>query len=103
MRFHDPAVCDSVTHMPELAPYIREQISDTILIVSPEHAGTITRVVKKAGFQPEVFGAAIRDNARSGAKFISATIPKILEPYRMPEFNSEFLFPENIVEEKETS
>ncbi len=95
MRFRNPTVCDSVARMPEVVPYIREHISDTVLVIKREYVERITKIAREAGFQPENYGEPIPDHSHSGAKFIPTTIGKIIDQYRLPEFYSDFAFPEH--------
>ena len=97
MRFRDTNTCDSVAHMPEVAPYVKEQLSSTVLVISSEHIPIITFKIKNAGYQPEIYGITVRDNAVSGRKFIPDNINKLLEKNKLPEIHDNFIFPEHLL------
>ena len=100
MRFRDTNTCNSIAHMPEVAPYIKEQLSSTVLVISLEHIPIITSKIKNAGYQPEVYGITIQDNASSGGKFIPNNINKLLEKNKLPEIHNNFIFPEHLLSDQ---
>ena len=97
MRFRDADTCNGVAHIPEIAPYIKEQISDTVLMIAPAKIQMITSHLKKAGYQPEIYGSSPIDNAASGSKFIPNTLNEINEKNKIPEFDIDFILPGNLL------
>jgi len=102
MRFRDANMCNGVAHIPEIAPYIRERISDTVLIVGAENIQRITSHLKKSGYQPEIYGSSPKDTAASGSEFIPNSMNTILEKNRIPEFNNDFIFPRNLLNNEDS-
>ena len=98
MRFHDAAICEGVMHIPEIAPYIRERLSDTVLTISPDRMQIVASLLRKSGFLPEITGESAPDPARSGEPFTPATIQMLLSKESMPEPNRNFVFPEEKIE-----
>ncbi len=102
MRFRDAETCQSVAHMPEVTSYIKEQLSDTVLTVSPNYVPAITAILKKALFQPDIYGSRLRDNSRSGVKFTVKTIASLNEDNRLPELHDNFIFPDYFFPNEDT-
>ncbi len=100
MRFRDTNTCNSIAHMPEVAPYVKERLSSIVLVISLEHIPIITSKIKNAGYQPEVYGITIQDNASSGGKFIPNNINKLLEKNKLPEIYNNFIFPEHLLSDQ---
>jgi len=103
MRFRDPAVCEGISHIPMIAPFVKNRIGDTAVKISRDHIHLITAHLKKAGYQPEVYGASLKDNATIGTKFIPANPGKILETPAMTSFTTEFVFPPHIMNNESSS
>jgi hypothetical protein len=93
MRFRDAASCESVMHIPVIAPFIRERISDTILTVPAEYIRTIAAFLREAGYLPEISGEAGDDPARSGKPYRSATLRDLLAAREIPEHSRVFVSP----------
>ncbi len=94
MRFRDAAVCDSVTHIPEIAPYIRERLCDTIVSVHADRVSMITGLLRKAGYLPEVTGESATDPTHSGFRYKPVSVPGLLAEFAIPENRKAFLFPQ---------
>ncbi len=94
MRFRDAATCEGVMHIPEIAPYIRERLSDTILTISPDRMQIVAELLRKSGYLPEIAGESLPNPARSGEPFAPVTVPMLLAEAAMPEPNRNFVFPE---------
>jgi len=97
MRFRDANTCNSIAHIPEVSPYVKEQLSSTVLVISSEHIPVITSIIKNAGYQPEVYGITVQDNASSGGKFIPNNINKLREKNKLSEIHDNFIFPEHLL------
>ncbi|MDP2983815.1 MAG: helicase-associated domain-containing protein [Candidatus Latescibacter sp.] len=95
MRFQDPETCRNVLHIPEIAPYIKERLSETALVVSSERISILTAILKRTGYLPEVYGESVADTARSGEPYAPQSISTILARYTMPEIHRNFFFPED--------
>ena len=98
MRFRDPATCEGVMHIPEIAPYIRERLSETVLTISPDRMQVVAGLLRKSGYLPEITGESTPDPARSGEPFIPITIQTLLSEESMPEPNRNFVFPEEKID-----
>jgi len=101
MRFHDANTCRAVIHIPQIGLYVKEQLSPTVLIINHEHVKTITSVLKKAGYQPEINGSKLCENAANSIVFTPITINKLLDKNKMPEFYTDFIFPEYLLSGEE--
>ncbi len=102
MRFRDANTCSSVAHIPEIAHCIKEHISDTILAVAPKNIQMITSYLKKAGYQPEIYGVSPKDNAASGSEFYPNTLNEILEKNKIPEVDIDFMIPRNLLNNEDS-
>lgn len=102
MRFRDANTCNSVAHLPEIAPYIKEQLSDRVLVISSEHIPTIAAVLKKSGYQPELYGVPTPGIGFSGEKYIHDSINSLLMKNKMPEIYNDFIFPEHLLLSEDT-
>ena len=85
-------------HIPDIAPYIRERLSDTILTISPDLMQGVAELLRKSGYLPEITGETTSDPARSGDPFTPVSIRDFLAGEAMPEPNRNFVFPEEKVE-----
>lgn len=97
MRFRDAGICDSVYHLPEVSPYIIEQISDTVLVVSVKHIQHITAQVKKAGYHPECYGETDGKSAEIPEEYIPGTPEMLLSENAIPMVQNTFIFPEKLL------
>ena len=95
MRFRDAATCESVMHIPEIAPFIRERLSDTALTVPAEHIRTIAALLRRSGYLPEISGEAADNPARSGKPYRPATIRDLIDVLDLPEHHRAFVSPED--------
>jgi hypothetical protein len=95
MRFQDPETCRNVLHIPEIAPYIKERLSETALVVPPERISILTAILRRTGYLPEVYGETVDDPARSGEPYVPQSISTILAGYTMPEIHRNFFLPED--------
>jgi hypothetical protein len=95
MRFRDAATCESVMHIPEIAPFIRERLSDTVLTVPAEHVCTIAALLRGSGYLPEISGEAADNPARSGKPYRPATIRDLIDVLDFPEHHRTFVSPED--------
>jgi hypothetical protein len=103
MRCRDANTCNSIIHIPELAPYVVERLSDCVLIISSENIPKITAALKKSGYQPELFGLPKKASGQPGKSFVPTTIHALREENKMPEMQTKFIFPEPPPEEDETA
>lgn len=94
MRFRDAAACESVLHMPEIAPFIRERLSDTVVIVTAASVPGISASLKKNGFRPASFGKQTPDPVLEGGEYRFAGISTLLDEYNIPDIRHTFVFPE---------
>ena len=83
--------------MPEISSYVKEQLSNTILVISPENISMITSLLKKSGYHPEVYGTALKDDASTGGKYVTTTVNKLLDKNKIPEVHCDFTFPEHLL------
>ncbi len=66
LRCRDTATMSRIVHLPELEPYIVEQLSDTAVVVSERQMQSITAILKREGFAPESFGEDQRTVSQDG-------------------------------------
>ena len=97
IRFRDASICSSVMHLPDISPYVKEQLSDTVLVLSRDCIPIITEILKKSGYQPEVFGEPPADAAVAGETFRMTCIEEILKENSMPAVYSDFIFPDDLL------
>ena len=102
MRFRDTNTCNGVAHLPEIAPYIKEQLSDRVLVISSEHIPTIISVLKKSGYQPELYGVLTPGIGFSVEKYIHDSIKSLCMKNKMPEIYNDFIFPEHLLSSEDT-
>jgi hypothetical protein len=95
MRFHDPETGRSILHIPEIAPFIKERLSETALVIPSDRIPAITAVLRRTGYLPGVYGEAGTDSARSGEVFTPESITTLLARYAVPEIHKNFFFPED--------
>ena len=98
MRFRDESICSNVVHLPEISPYIKERLSDTVLLISQDHVHTITDILKETGYQPEIFGSPPVDTTLSAETFQPTAIRDILKDMSMPIIHSDFIFPDDLIQ-----
>jgi len=101
MRCRTAEICDSVVHMPDIAPYIMERLSDTAIVVSTHHVAAISEHLKKSGFLPEAFGETEPDSVLNGSGFTPAPISDLVAKHAMPDIHHNFIFPEHLLSEGE--
>ena len=97
MRFRDESHCKSVMHLPEVKPYIKEQLSDTVIVISRDRIKKLTEILKKAGYHPEIFGEPPADTASEGEPFQHSHIDSLVALESMPQTPSNFIFPEKLI------
>ena len=102
MRFRDKSVCNGVMHLPEIAPYIKEQLSETVLAVSSEHIKKITEVLKSSGYQPETFGDPPENAVSNEVSFQPVGVEDILKDLNMPSIHNDFIFPDDLLPDGES-
>ena len=101
MRFRDSAILSSVTHSPDIAPYVVEQLSDTALVISSKNISTVTAFLKKAGFLPEAFSETVPDKSLSGTKFTPVHVNSVIDEHSLPEVRNNFIFPQSATDKHE--
>ena len=101
MRFRDSAACESVMHMPDIAPFVREQLSDTVLVVSAVNVPQISETLKKNGFHPSAFGKQAADPVLEGTEYRFTGVFSMLDEYTIPDIHHSFMFPETDIPEEE--
>ncbi|MBN1291279.1 MAG: helicase-associated domain-containing protein [Candidatus Latescibacteria bacterium] len=94
MRFRDTAYCKSVMHLPDIRPFIKEQLTDTVIVISRDRVSKIIEILKKAGYQPELFGESPVQTTSAPETFKIHSINDIINETKMPAIHSEFIFPE---------
>ncbi|MBA7587941.1 hypothetical protein ES708_29989 [subsurface metagenome] len=99
MRFRDCAICNSVQHLPEVAPYIVEKLSDTAIIVLSAHISHITEALRKTGYLPEAFGKTPPDPVRSGTDYTPENISGQLARHTIPDTHHTFILPGRIFDD----
>ena len=97
MRFRDEAHCKSVMHLPEVKPYVKERLSDTVIVISRDRIQKLTDILKNAGYQPEIFGEPPTDTASAGEPFRLTRIDDLLREKSMPAIHSDFIFPDKLI------
>lgn len=97
MRCRTPEICDSIVHMPAIVPYIMEQLSDTVLVVSSKHINAISEQLKRSGFLPEAFGETAPDSVRNGTGYTHVPLSALIGESAMPDIHRNFIFPEQIL------
>ena len=102
MRFRDESICSSIVHLSEISPYIKERLSDTVLVISRDHVQTVTDVLKDTGYQPEIFGEPSEDTTLSADTFRPTAIQDILNDMRMPVIHSNFIIPDDLINNGQT-
>ena len=103
LRFRDSAAADQVVHIPEIAPFIKEKLSDNVFVVLRDHAQRIAAILKEKGFQPEVFGAPPADALRSPEAFEPDSTLHIITETRLPVSHHDFVFPVSLMNNENTS
>ncbi len=103
MRCRDEATCNSIVHIPELAPYIIERLSERVLVISSDNITKVTAELKKSGYQPEQYGISNQPPDRSARPYSPKTIQSLREKYKIPGIHTEFIFPEPNPEEDESA
>jgi hypothetical protein len=104
MRFRDKAACDSAAHIPQIAPFVRERISDTALAVQAEKVRFIAVLLRKAGYLPEISGETVEDPARSDEPFHASAVGDLSGVPEYPEHRWAFVapaLPEDVTERKD--
>ena len=96
MRFRDQSTCNSVMHLQEVSPYIKERLSDTVLVISDKQIKKVTNSLKKNGYQPEIINETPLDTGRSEETFIPVPIDDILTDKSVSVTRSEFIFPDHL-------
>lgn len=94
MRFRDPEVCNGVMHIPDVAPFIRERLSETVVIVPAERVRVIAAHLRRHGFLPEIAGEIEPDPARSGTHYHPESPQELIAGQTLPEPPLPFVFPE---------
>ncbi len=98
MRFRDESHCKSVMHLPEVKPYVKEQLSDTVIVITRDRIKKLTEILKKSGYHPEIYGEPPADTAREGETFHHSRIDDLFEEKSMAQNLSNFIFPDNLIE-----
>jgi len=98
MRFRDPAMCSSVFHDPKIAHFIKEQLSDTVLVVSSENINIIAVALKKAGYLPEKFYETPPDSLLYGLSYRPDRYDDMLAKFAIPLIHHTFMIPETLYE-----
>jgi hypothetical protein len=99
MRCRDEATCNSIIHIPEVAPYIVERLSDRVLVISSENIPKVTAELKKSGYQPEQFGMKKQPSGTAEQSFIPVAMQTLRDKNKLPEIHTDFIFPEPDPEE----
>ncbi|MCE5249178.1 helicase-associated domain-containing protein [bacterium] len=102
MRFRDTAVCSSVMHIPKIAPYVKERISDTVLVISGDRISAITDILKDTGYQPEIFGGPSADIIFTSETFTPVGIDEVVREKDLMPARSEFIIPDNLLSNGES-
>ncbi|MBT4483199.1 MAG: hypothetical protein HOC71_05930 [Candidatus Latescibacteria bacterium] len=102
MRFRDAVTCSSVKHSPDIIPYIREQLSDTVLIISSGHIPMIYNKLKQSNYLPEMFGETEPDPLLSGRAFTPTCISDLVEKYNIQGFCRKLIFPPHFLAENDS-
>jgi len=102
MRFRDESHCKSVMHLPEVKPYVKEQLSDTVIVISRDRIKKLTEILKKAGYQPEIFGEPPTDTAYESEPFHHSQIDSLVAQESLPQTRSKFIFPEKPITDGDT-
>ena len=102
MRFRDATTCNSVKHSPDIIPYIREQLSDTVLIISSGHIPMIYNKLKQSKYLPEMFGEIEPDPVLSGRAFAPTCISDLIKKYNIQGFCRKLIFPPHFLAENDS-
>ncbi len=83
-------------HLQEVSPYIKEKLSDTVLIISYKNIKKVTNILKKNGYQPEIFGETPLDTARADETYNPVSLDDLINESSMPVTHSAFIFPDHL-------
>lgn len=94
MRFRNGNDCESVMHVPSIAPYIRERISETSVAIPADKVLAIASMLKDIGWFPEVSGESVCDPVRRGTVFRSMSVRSLAASRDLSPASKSFIIPE---------
>ncbi len=100
MRFRSGDDCEGVMHVPSIAPYIRERISETAVAIPADKVQAIAAMLKESGWFPEVSGESAGDPAHRGEPFRSENVRALVAARDLPTVARGFIVPEDPLQDE---